>query len=135
VQHWYGYHSEKTMGYAYDTAGGSAMYIKRPPAKLVMNDIVWVVEGDLRNPTRFALVDCFEYTYAEYPPFAPAFTKFGLRVLGTRSLLSGTVPLNRAERWFSELHSRFITKQKFFNSLISEPEIVDGLLRISGIKL
>lgn len=123
------------MGYPYAKVGGSAMYVTRPPSKLVMNDVVWVIEGDHRNPTRFTLVDCFEYSDAEHPPFAPAYTKFGIRILGNRSLLRSTAPLNRADKWFSELHSRFITKQKFFSPLTPEPEIVKGLLCISGIKL
>jgi len=134
LQHWYGYHSEKTMGYPYAKVGSSAMYLRRPQTRLEIGDVVWVVEGVLGRPTRFGLVDCFRYSDAEHPPFAPGYSRFTVRILGHRSLLKASSPLNLADKWFFELHSRFITKQKFFNSLAAEPEIVDGLCSISGVK-
>lgn len=134
MQHWYSYHSEKTMGHTYASAGGSGMYLSRAPKKLEAGDIVWVVEGDIRNPKRFSLVDCFEYSNTELPPFAPSYSRFVIRILGHHSLLRSPMPLNRADKWFFDLHSRFITKQKFFNRLEEEPELVKGLCTASGIR-
>lgn len=122
------------MGYPYARVGGSAMYLTRRPSKLESGDVVWVIEGDLRSPTRFSLVDCFEFSDHEDPPFAPAYAKFAVRILGHRSILRSASPLNRADKWFADLHSRFITKQKFFTSLAAEPEIVEGLCNFSGVK-
>lgn len=110
------------------------MYLTRFPSKLAKGDIIWVIEGDLRTPTRFTLADCFEYFDAKHPPFAVAYKRFTIRILGSHSLLRSSSALNRADEWFFKLHSHFITKQKFFNSLAVEPEIVDGLCHISDVK-
>jgi len=134
LKHWYGYHSEKTMGYPYAKVGRSAMYVTRPPSKLCIGDHIWVVEGDQHTPTRFTLVDCFVYSDAAHPPFDPSYSRFGIRILGTHSILRSPIPLNRADRWFAELHSRFITKQKFFHQITSEREIVNGLCSTISIK-
>ena len=134
MQHWYSYHSEKTMGHTYASAGCPGMYLSRAPKKLEVGDIVWVVEGGLRTPVRFSLVDCFEYSDAKLPPFAPSYSKFAIQILGHHSLLRTSIPFNRTEKWFAELHARFITKQKFFNRLEGEPAIVEGLCSASGIK-
>lgn len=134
MKHWYSYHSEKTMGHTYASTGRSSMYLSRAPKKLEVGDFVWVIEGDIRTPTRFSLVDCFEYIDAEFPPFAPSYSRFGIRIFGYHSLLRSPVPLNRADKWFFALHSRFITKQKFFSCLEEEPELVEGLCTVSDIK-
>jgi hypothetical protein len=134
VKHWYSYHSEKTMGHTYASAGGSGTYLSRTPTKLDAGDIVWVIEGDIRTPTRFSLVDCFAYSDAEFPPFVPLYSRFAIRILGHHSLLRSPVPLNRADRWFFALHGRFITKQKFFSCLEEEPELVEGLCTVSAVK-
>jgi hypothetical protein len=131
LQHWYSYHSEKTMGYPYAAVGRSGMYSTKTLSKLCNGDVIWVIEG----PTKFALVDCFMYSDTEYPPFASGYSKFKIRVLGNHSLLRGSsYSLNLADKWFAELHSRFITKQNFFNLLTTEPEIIEGLCHVSGIK-
>jgi hypothetical protein len=134
MKHWYSYHSEKTMGHTYGSTGRSAMYLTRAQKKLEVGDIIWVVEGNIRIPARFSLVDCFKYDDAEFPPFAPSYSKFVIRILGYNSLLPSPVPLNRADKWFFTLHGRFITKQKFFSCLEEEPELVEGLCTASGIK-
>lgn len=120
------------MRYPYAAVGLSGMYSTKTLSRLCNGDVIWVVEG----PTKFALVDCFQYSDTEYPPFASDYSKFEIRVLGNHSLLGGSsYPLNVADKWFAELHSRFITKQKFFNLLTTELEIIEGLRLLSGIKL
>jgi len=134
LQHWYSYHSQKVMSYPYPKVGRSGMYSGKSLSKLCKDDVIWVVEGDLGKPTTFTLVDCFKYSDTEYPPFAPDYSKFNKRVLGDKSLLSGSYSLNLADKWFAELHSRFIRKRKFFNLLTPEPGIIEGLCHVSGIK-
>ena len=134
MRHWYSYHSEKTMGHTYASTGSSSMYLSRVPQKLEADDIIWVIEGDNRTPKRFSLVDCFEYSDTEFPPFAPSYSRFAIRILGHHSLLKGPVLLNRADKWFFDLHGGFITKQKFFSCLEGEPGLIAGLCTASGIK-
>jgi len=131
--HWYAYHSEKTMGYPYSSVGASGMYLKREPKNLLLGDIIWVIAGGVSTPTHFTLVDCFQHDRAERAPFSGRYSKFEIRVLGSRSLLRSPVRLSRNDEWFADLHARFITKQRFFVSLESEPDKVEGLSRVSGI--
>lgn len=135
MNHWYAYHSEKTMGHTYASVGASTMYMRREPSALEAGDLIWVIEGDLRSPTRFTLVDCFEFSDVEYPPFKQSYQKFAVRITGHRSLLMTPSPLNRADAWFADLHGRFITKQRFFNQLNSDPHIIEGLASIGGVML
>lgn len=134
MQHWYSYHSEKTMGHTYASAGGLSMYLTQASKKLESGDIIWVVEGNNNSPKLFFLVDCFKYVDAELPPFAPSYSRFAIRILGRHSLLRHPILLNHADKWFSDLHGRFITKQKFFHRLEKEPELVEGLCTASGIR-
>jgi hypothetical protein len=78
VKHWYTYHSEKTMGHTYASAGASGIYLSRTPTKLDVGDIISIVEGDIRTPKRFSLVDCFAYSDAEFPPFVRSYSKFAI---------------------------------------------------------
>lgn len=92
----------------------------------------WVVEGDLRTPTRFALVDCFEVDEIDRGPFLGSFAPFAARVSGRASRLRFPVGLNRADDWFAELHGKFITKQKLFSRLTERPSIIAALKQSSG---
>jgi hypothetical protein len=117
----------------YGTAHNSGIYLTRHRAKLLAGDLIWVIEGDTSTPTAFSLVDCFRYELVEHPPFAPEYSRFSVRVAGTSLLARGRIALDKAESWFSELHGRFITKQRFFSLLLSEPKIVNGLRIASGV--
>lgn len=130
--HWYVYHSQKAMGHSYASIGASVVYSTKKQPKLCLGDVVWVVEGDSSTPTEFALVDCFKVHMADTPPFPPGYGKFQLKAMGERSLLSKPFRLGAEMEWFEELHSRYITKQRFFHSLGGEPNILDGLLTASG---
>lgn len=132
MQHWYVYHSIETMGHPYES-GVSAVYTTSEQRKLCFGDIIWVIEGDIGKHKQFRLVDCFRNNEQKYPPFPIGYTKFRLKVSGEVSLLKGPIPLSKEYEWFSELHSKFITKQKFFNVLTLQ--ISDGLLNTSGITL
>lgn len=123
------------MGHSYASTAKPGMYLTINPSKLLPGDIIWVIEGRNSTPTEFALVDCFTFTDPEHPPFPPKYEKFTLRVSGRSFLLSAPVALSKSSAWFSELHARFITKQRFFNSLAAEPDIVKGLSDASGVKL
>lgn len=127
LQHWYGYHSETSMGYPYAPADGSRMYLTRLPKQLEIGDWLWVVEGDARATRRYSLVDCFEVAAIERGPFAGVHARFGGKVASPTSLLKFPVGLNRADAWFADLHAKFITKQKFVSRLTDHPEIVRGL--------
>jgi hypothetical protein len=135
MKHWYAYHSQNAMKHPYEDVGRSAFYLSKKAVKnLCIGDIVWVVEGDTKTPANFSLVDCFEYSSSEFPPFKPEYSKFDICITGT-SLLSPSISLNRnTEHWFADLHSRFITKQRFFNSIDTQ-EIIDGFLNVSKIKI
>ena len=133
MRHWYAYHSDRVMGYTYASVGASQMYLTKCHP-LALSDVIWVVEGDLKKPAGFRLTDCFRYTLAEYPPFPAGYEGFKLKILGHSSLLTHEIPLDKAELWFSTLHSMYITKQKFFHSLSLELSMVTGLCHASNIK-
>ena len=60
-------------------------------------------------------------------PFSGDSARFGAKVVGVSSKLRFPSGLNRADKWFADLHSQFITKQKFFSRLGDHPEIVQGI--------
>lgn len=123
---WCVYHSEKTMGHPYSELGGSAVYSKTLQNKLCLGETIWVVQGGLDTPTDFTLVDCFEVNKFDYPPFEIAYSAFVLKVSG-QSLLSKPVALDRSlGSWFSVLHGKYLSKQRFFAAL-KEIEIAHGL--------
>ena len=130
--HWYGYHSQKAMGRSY---GGPGMYLSKLPSSLSMGDLIWVVEGDTSTPIEFALVDCFQYEVSESPAPDAAVSRFSVRVTGSSLLGSRRILLDKTWPWFIDLHGRYITKQRFFNSLASEAEIVNGLKEVAGLVL
>lgn len=121
------------MGYTYASVGASQMYLTKYWS-LRVGDVIWVVEGDLKKPKGFHLADCFQCASTEYPPFPPGYGKFKLKVLGCSSFLVREIALDKTELWFDILHSKYITKQRFFSSLSFEPTILAGLCDISGIK-
>jgi hypothetical protein len=129
LQHWYVYHSTKTMKCDYASLGESAAYSTSERRKLCLRDVIWVIEG----PGDFALVDCFRYEDADYKPLPAPFQRFKLKAKGNSSYLGDPKPLHTEMDWFHDLHSRYITKQKFF-SLI-EPNHIHGLLEESGVSL
>ncbi len=134
MQHWYIYHSVKTMRHDYATLGISAVYSKNNQPKLCLHDIIWVVEGSIEKPTQFRLVDCFQYSSNEYPPFSGDYAEFKLRILGKESLLKDTVLLDTKVEWFSKLHKNYITKRKFFCLLSSEPDVIKGFQDASSVR-
>jgi len=133
--HWYVYHSQKTMKRSYASLGMPAVYSTKSQPKLCGGDTVWVIEGNTANPVQFELADCFRVSAAECGPFPGDLAGFKARAVGSSSLLSTAIPLSNTVIWFSELHRRYITKQKFFCSLGDEPEIVAGLLSSSAVRL
>jgi len=127
MQHWYVYHSTETMGHPYRSLGESAVFSKNEVPKLLLGDSIWVIEG----PKDFTLVDCFIYTETDDPPFRADYGGFKLKLAGDRSLLASELPLDKGNAWFKDLHSRFITKQRFFDRLTDEH--VEGLQVVSGV--
>jgi hypothetical protein len=133
MQHWYAYHSEKTMGHVYSSLPGSRMYVTQVPKQLEVGDWIWVIEGDARPTRRYTLVDCFEIAEIDRGPFGGAFARFGGKAVGQSSRLRFPAGLNRADAWFADLHGQFITKQKFFSRLADRPDIVKGLELAGGM--
>lgn len=133
--HWYVYHSQKTMKRSYASLGEPVVYSTKAQPKLCGGDVVWVVEGDMSNPVRFELADCFRVSAAECGPFTGDLANFKARAIGAASLLPGTVSLTDIQPWFADLHQRYITKQKLFCALDKEATIVAGLVAASSIKL
>lgn len=134
MQHWYGYHSEKTMGQPYSAVAGSRFYVKKNFKQLTEGDWIWLVEGDVRAPRRFTLVDCFEVDEIDRGPFSGSFAPFAAKAIGHASRLRFPVGLNRADVWFAELHGEFITKQKLFSRLTERPHIIASLKQSSGMQ-
>lgn len=133
MQHWYVYHSIETMKHAYATTGLCAVYSTKIQRQLCFGDAIWVIEGDMSTPRQFSLVDCFRYEDTVYPPFGNGYDEFKLCFIGKSSLLKKVVPLSKSKSWFDELHGRYITKQRFFSLLTSEPQVVAGLQDTAGI--
>ena len=121
------------MGHAYTKTGTASVYSTTLQPKLCFGDFLWVVEGDTSVPRQFALVDCLRYEDTKHPPFPAGYSDFKLRVIGT-SLLKIPVPLKKEDDWFSRLHKRYITKQKFFSRLTGDPEVLAGLQQVSGVE-
>lgn len=115
------------MKHTYASLGASSVCSKKPKHKLGFGDAIWVIEGDTASSRRFRLVDCFLYSSCEDPPFCAPYSDFKFRALGNGSLLPGSMLLDKADGWFSHLQKRYITKQKFFNVLENEPQIIAGL--------
>lgn len=129
---WYVYHSERTMGRSYESFGEPFVLSTRRRPKLCLGDVIWVVEGFGRPLAGFRLADCFAVRATE----ESAIPSFTLKVRGDESLIRSAIGLDPASMpWFASLHSRFITKQRFFNSLGSEPEISGGLRKVSGVAI
>ncbi|WP_273455872.1 hypothetical protein [Nevskia ramosa] len=135
MQHWYVYHSQKTMKRPYSFAVGSAVFSTKNQPKLCNGDIVWVVDGDLAEPSQFKLADCFRVEATEIAPLPIGYEQFKVKASASSSLLLEPAKLGIDLKWFELLHARYITKQRFFHSLSNEPEILDGLRRISGVKI
>lgn len=132
MQHWYAYHSQKTMGHPYSSVGGSRFYIRSGYKQLAVGDWIWVVEGDVGMTRRFALVDCFEVAEIDRGPFVGGLSCFAVMARGSESRLRFPLGLNRADDWFGDLHARFITKQRFFSRLTDHPQLISGLKAIAG---
>ena len=133
MQNWYVYHSEERMGHSYVSLDGHAVYSAANQPKLCFDDVIWVVEGDSNKPKSYYLVDCFHYRDTDYPPFPSGYSDFKLKVAGEGTLLNETVELSKGNEWFSTLHGKFITKQRFFSRMDEFPEVVAGLQDVSGI--
>lgn len=133
--HWYVYHSQKTMGYAYAKLDAPTAFSTKNQRKLCHGDTVWVIEGDLSSPTNYAIADCFVVQSTDTSPFRGNHLQFKLKVTGERSLIRGPVALDKSTLWFSELRERFITKQRFFCTLEDHQNIQDGLVAASGVAI
>ena len=133
--HWYVYHSQKTMGRSYADLGGPMAFSTKNQTKLCHGDTVWVIEGDLATPANHAIADCFKVHSTNIPPLIGGHSDFKLQVIGYPSLLRGPVALDISAPWFSELHKRFITKQRFFCSLEDHQKIREGLADVSGVAI
>lgn len=129
---WYFYHSAKTMGHSYASMGTSTVYRKSIPSKICYKDRIWVVEGDVSNPRKFYLVDCFEFVEIKHKPFSEPYSKFEFQIIGT-SLFKAPILLNKDDEWFSILHNKYITKQRFFCPISNMEPILEGLRKIASI--
>jgi len=119
------------MGHPYSTLKECAVYSKTEQKKLCFGDTIWVIQGGLDTPTDFTLVDYFKVQDFDHPPFKGAYRDFALKVLG-ESLLPKAVALDASlGSWFSELHGKYLSKQRFFSAL-KEDEILLGLRACSG---
>ncbi len=123
---WCVYHSEKKMGHPYSALAECAVFSKTEQKKLCFGDVIWVIQGGLDTPTNFTLVDCFEVQNFDYPPFKGAYSDFALKVLGESSMSESVVLDRSIDSWFSELHGKYLSKQRFFSAL-EEKEILQGL--------
>jgi hypothetical protein len=135
MNHWLVYHSQRTMQHSYASLAEHAVYSTKEQTKLCFGDVIWVIEGSMFQPTQYSLVDCFRYTDTRYPPFPFPYSSFKLKILGKESLLSGAVSLDIGSGWQRTVHSRFLTKQRFFVWLQNEPDIAAGLIAAAGIRL
>ena len=124
---WLVYHSQKTMGHSYASLARHAVYSRSQQRKLCLNDWIWVVEGSTDIPTRYTLVDCFQYADTEYPPFRAPYNGFAVNIIGKESRLAAPAPLEMTEDWQTHIRDRFLTKQRFFVNLAAEPQVVAGL--------
>lgn len=133
MQHWYAHHSAKRMGHPYPKQDEPRFYVTRRPASLQPGDWVWVVEGDLRTPTRFSLADCFEVFAIKNDPFPGTRSAFRFELQGRTSKLTFNYGLNRADEWFATLHSAYLSRGIPFNRLDGFPHVIDGLKRTCGL--
>lgn len=133
MRHWYVYHSQKTVKNTYSSLAESTVFSKSNRRDLCIGDIIWVVEGDLSNPVNFTLVDCFSYKNCDYPPFSAEFSDFKFKFFGISLFSHSAISLDKSIPWFSGLHSKYLSKQKFFNNIAAEPDVISGLLDVSGI--
>lgn len=132
---WYVYHSQKKMGHSYRDLGAPIVFSTKVQRKLCHGHTIWVVEGDLSTPTNFTIADCFTVKGTDAPSRWGDYADFKLKVFGDTSLLRAPVPVDTSASWFEELHSRFITKQRFFCSLSEHPSISSGLATASGVAI
>lgn len=130
--HWYVYYSRETMGHAYENLPGPVVHSSKLQPKLCLGDTVWVVEGDESTPVNYTLVDKLVVDSTDTPSPVGPYARFKLKVSGGKSLIAGAIPLTSDMHWFSSLHSRYITKQRFFASLGVEPEIERGLRDVAA---
>ena len=133
MQHWYAHHSEKAMGRPYPKLAEPRFYVTKRHASLQPGDWVWVVEGDLRAPTRFSLADCFEVSSIKPDPFPGTASKFKFELQGRSSKLAFNYGLNRADEWFAQLHHMYLSRGIPFNRLDNFPKVIEGLKRTCGL--
>ncbi|WP_426360359.1 hypothetical protein ACPUVO_09140 [Pseudocolwellia sp. HL-MZ19] len=131
MRHWYVYHSQKTMKATYLSLAESSAYSKSNRRELCLGDIIWVIEGDQDNPTNFSIADCFKYTESDYPSPHGPFSDFKLKISGSSLLKIGGLTLDKSMPWFDVLHSKYLSKQKSFNNITDENDIVNGLFDVS----
>ena len=133
MQHWYVYHSDKTMGELYKLSNKASFYLQKVRAggaTLFKKDVVWVIEGDKSSPCQFKLADCFIYSELKEPPFKSSHSQFKYNILGT-SLLENQIILDKKYEWFNQLHQEYIADRKFFYPLRNT--MIEGLKELSKL--
>ncbi len=106
--------------------------------KLCFNDRIWVVEGIGRSPKRYMLAASFIYADTYYRPlpheaFGVVDERFECAYSGPGECYNEKLQLDPDSLpWFSDLHSRYIKKQRFFDDISGSPEIVYGLKQLTG---
>ena len=123
------------MKQSYASLGMPLDYSTKEQARLYLGNVVWVIDGDEGSPVRYSITDCFIVQSIDEPSPRARFDNFKLRAIGQKSLLAKPVAVDTSVRWFKRLHQHFLTKQKFFQSLDLEPEIIRGLSDYTGVSI
>jgi hypothetical protein len=121
------------MGRRYGRPELNRVFSTKERTKLCIDDGIWVVEGLGKSPKRYVLAASFIYIDPYHPPFS--YAKFGqvdgrfeCAYSGPGESFGDALPLDpEVLPWFADLHTRYITKQKFFEDITGRPAIVEGL--------
>jgi len=138
MRHWYVYHAEESMGRRYGRPTVNRAFSTVLRKKLCFNDRIWVVEGVGQSPKRFMLAASFIYADTHYQPFpfgmfGSVDGKFECAYSGPGECFEEKLQLDpESLPWFAKLHSRYITKQRFFDDISGHTEIVNGLTQLAG---
>jgi hypothetical protein len=130
---WYVYHSAETMDCRYGNPEKNHVFSTSDKKKLCLNDDIWIIEGFGESPKIFYLAAHFIYKETEYPPFPSPYkggkySDFNVMYAGPGNSYGSKFNLTFTDHpWFKELHSKYITKQKFFNDISGLPDVTSGL--------
>lgn len=126
------------MGRRYGRPDVNRVFSKREQRGLCTNDRIWVVEGIGKLRKKFSLAASFTFSTPHHQPFPRAVFGFDggdfkCAYIGLGNSYEDKIPLDQQSLpWFAKLHSGYITKQKFFNDITRETEIVLGLKNVVG---